>query len=171
MVNDNIFTFERKQYLKTWEPIPNMYSKPELIQYFDNKIEIDGVNISCPLDLLDEAYNTYKETDIYVEYLKHVVLLHMRYIIEYIESKGIILGDVKWNIKQILNEIITNQVGEDYYLNTIDIYEGISGLGDSADIYDLIDQAIRLGNWRMLYYLIFKEDENMADRLSEVIRE
>ena len=165
-----IFEYNRQQDLKTWEPIPNMYLEPELIQYFDNKIKIDGVDISYLLDLLNEAYNTYKETDIYVKYLKYVVLLHMRHIIEYIESKGIVLGDVKWNIKQILNEIITNQVDEDYYLNTIDIYEGISGLGDSTDIYGLIDQAIRLDSRRMLYYLIFKEDEDMVERLSEVIK-
>ena len=170
MTNNGLFNYNRKEYLKTWQPIPNMYSEPELIQYFNNKVEIDGVDIKYPLGLLDEAYNTYKDTDIYVKYLKHVVLMHMSYIIKYIESKGVVLGDVRWNIRQILNEIINDEVDEDYYENTIEIYEGISG-NHEPDIYDLIDQAIRLDNMRMVYYLIFDENENMADRLSEVIRE
>ena len=170
MTNNGLFNYNRKEYLKTWEPIPNMYSEPELIQYFNNKVETDGVNIQYPMGLLGEAFNAYKETDIYVKYLKHVVLLHMSYIIEYIENKGIVLGDVRWNIRQILNEIINDEVDEDYYQNTIEIYEGISD-DPEPDIYDLIDQAIGLDNMRMVYYLIFDENENMADRLSEVIKE
>ena len=111
----------------------------------------------------------YKEPNIDANFLKYLVLLHMNHLINYIKRQGVQLDDIEWNIKLILNEILTNQVSEDYYLNTIDIYESINGLNN--EIYDLIDQAIRLDNRRMLYYLIFKEDENMADRLSEVIRE
>ena len=175
MVNDNIFTFERKQYLKTWQPIPNIHLPPEQIQYYNHRIQTYGVDIRYPEGVLNEAFadilnKKYERHEIDDNFLKYLVLLHMDNLIHYIESKGVKVEYIKENIKKILNEIINNEVDEDYYTNTIEIYEDI-GEGLDSDIYNLIDQAIRLGNWRMIYYLIFKEDENMADRLSEVIRE
>ena len=83
-----------------------------------------------------------------------------------------VLNDIEWNIRQILSEIIDGSVNEDYYLNTLEIYEEISGNNFyEPDIYDIINQAIRLDNKRMIYYLIFKEYEEMRDRVFEVIRE
>ena len=169
MTNNTLFNFNRLQDLKTWRPIPNIHLQPEEIQYYDYKIQTDNVNIRYPQEVLNLAY---EEPNINVNYLKQIVLKYMRNLIEYIENKGVQLEDVEWNIKLILNEILTNQVSEDYYLNTIDIYESISeGRFGEVDIYDLINQAIKLDNKRMLYYLIFKEDEEMADRLSEITGE
>ena len=165
MTNNGILNINRKEELKTWQPMPNMYSPPEVIQYYNHKVETDGVDIRYPINILTEA-DDKPVTD--VNYLKHILLLHMKHLINYIERQGVVLGDIRWNIKQILNEIINGDVDEDYYLNTIDIYEGISGFGIDADIYNLIDQAIRLDNRRMIYYLIFKEDEYLTDRLSEL---
>ena len=174
MVNDNIFTFKRKQYLKTWQPIPNIHLPPEQIQYYNHRIQTYGVDIRYPEKVLNEAFTDIlnkkcEKHNIDANFLKHLVLLHMGDLINYIENKGVVLEDIEWNIKLILNEIINNDVDENYYINTIKIYEDISEEGPDANIYDLINQAIRLDNRRMLYYLIFKEDENMTDRLSEVI--
>ena len=47
----------------------------------------------------------------------------------------------------------------------------VSWKKSEPDIYDLVNQAIRLDNKRMLYYLIFNEDEEMADRVNEAICE
>ena len=169
MTNNTLFNFNRQQHLKTWQPIPNINLQPEEIQYYEQKIqnicEKEGCN-SLPASYLIEleGYETLKDD----RYVKYIALKHMSYLINYIKSKNIKLEDIEWNIKLILNEIITNKVSEDYYLNTIDIYTSITPKYD-ADIYDLINQAIRLDNKRMLYYLIFKEDEEMADRLSEII--
>ena len=168
MTNTLYNIFNRQQQLKTWQPIPNLHLSPEETQYYDYKMQEDDVNIRYPQNVLDEAF---LQPQVNAKYLKQIVLIYMRNLIEYIENKGVILEDVEWNIKLILNEIITNQVSEDYYLNTIDIYESLLSNFIQPDIYYLIDQAIRLDNKRMLYYLIFKEDEEMADRLSEVIRE
>ena len=173
MTNNSLFEYNRQQALKTWQPIPNMYSNPELIQYFNHKVKIDGQCIrDRPEELFQESYNTLKETDVHFKYIKHVVLMHMDYVIKYIENQGVFLGDIRWNIRSILNEIVNNEVDEDYYLNTKDIYEDILGLceGD-ADVYELLDQAIKRENWRMVYYLIFWEDEEMSDRLCEVIKD
>ena len=168
MTNNGLFNYNRKEYLKTWQPMPNMYSPPEVIEYYNHKVEADGVDITCPINVLSDAEY---EPVVDINYLKHILLLHMDHLIKYIKSHGVVLGDIRQNIRSILNEIINDEVDEDYYLNTIDIYEGISGFGSDAEIYHLIDQAIRLDNMRMIYYLIFKEDEYLTDRLSEVIKE
>ena len=170
MTNNGFFNYNRKEALKRWQPIPDMFLDPELIDCFNNKVETDGLLIrDRPEELFDESYNALKETDIRFEYIKYVVLLHMNYVIKYIENQGVFLGDFIGNIKQILNEIINNEVDESYYENTIEIYEDILGFDmGEADVYDLLDQAIKRENWRMVYYLIFWEDEEMADRLSEV---
>ena len=171
MTNTLFYMYNRQQALKTWKPIPNINLYPEEIQYYEQKIkameETGCGNIKYPGGLIDIES---QQPQIDARYLRHVVLKYMRNLIEYIKNKGVILEDVEWNIKLIINEILTNQVNEDYYLNTIDIYESINQSIIEPDIYYLIDQAIRLDNKRMLYYLIFMEDEEMADRLSEVIR-
>ena len=168
MTNTLFNMYNRQQALKTWKPIPNIHLHPEEIQYYEQKIKTDYGDIKYPQVIIDEEA---QQPQINANYLKHVVLKYMRNLIEYIKNKGVVLEDVEWNIKLILNEILTNQVSEDYYLNTIDIYESINQSIVDPDIYYLIDQAIRLDNKRMLYYLIFKEDEEMADRLSEITGE
>ena len=170
MTDNGLFNYNRKEALKRWQPIPNIYSEPGLIEYFNDKVKIDEQCIrDRPEELFSESFKALKETDLHFKYIKHVVLLHMNYIIKYIENQSIFLGDFIGNIRFILNEIINDEVDEDYYKNTIEIYEGILGLceGD-ADIYDLLDQAIKRENWRMVYYLIFWEDETMYDRLTEI---
>ena len=174
MKNTLFNMYNRQQALKTWKPIPSIQLQPEEIQYYNHKIKtmeekVDWCSLKYPEGLMNEEL---EQPQIDVNYVKYIALKYMSNLIEYIKNKGVKLEDVEWNIKLIINEILTNQVNEDYYLNTIDIYESISeGRFGEVDIYDLINQAIRLDNKRMLYYLIFKEDEEMADRLSEVIRE
>ena len=163
--------FNRQQALKEWEPMQPIQLPTNQIQYYNQKIqnicEQEKRN-SLPASYLIEIEGYQPLID--VNYIKYVALKHLNTIIEYIKSKGVVLKDIEWNIKLILNEITTNKVNEDYYLNTIDIYESIGGL-DEPDIYNLVNQAIRLDNKRMLYYLIFNEDEEMSDRVFEVIRE
>ena len=165
--------FNRQQQLKTWKPIQSINLPTEQIQYYNHKIQTIQEQEGC--DCLEPSYLIELEGYeplIDINYVKYLALKHMNNLIEYINSKGIVLEDIEWNIKLLINEILTNKVSEDYYLNTIEIYESISGKGFlDADIYDVINQAIRLDNKRMLYYLIFKEDEDIADRVYEVTRE
>ena len=164
--------FNRQQTLKEWKPIQSIQLPPHIIQDYNLKIQKICKQEGC--DSLEPSYlielEGYKPL-IDVNYVKYVALKHMNSIIDYINSKGIVLKDIEWNIKLIINEILTNQVDEDYYLNTIEIYESLGNTMLGSDVYDLINQAIRLDNKRMLYYLIFREDEDMADRVYEVIRE
>ena len=177
MTNNSLFKYNRQQALKTWQPISNLHLPSEQIQYYNYKIQTNDNPelIKYPEDVIAQAVQDVvwdkrlKRHEIDDNFLKHLVLLHMNHLLCYIENKEFVLGDVRWNIATILNEMINNEVDEDYYLNTKDIYEDILGLcrGD-ADVYDLLDQAIKRENWRMVYYLIFSEDEKMVDRLSEL---
>ena len=163
--------YNRQQQLKTWKPFPSIQLQPEEIQYYNHRIETMekmGCYLKYSSDLLEEEL---EQPQIDVKYIKYIGLKYMINLIEYIENNGVKLENIEWNIRQIINEILTNQVSEDYYLNTIDIYESINQSIIEPDIYYLIDQAIRLDNKRMLYYLIFREDEDIADRVSEVISE
>ena len=171
MTNNGFFNYNRKEDLKRWQPISSIFPEPGIIEYLNDKVKIDEQPIhDRPEALFDESFKALKETDLHYTYIRYVVILHMNHIIKYIESKGVFLGDsFIGNIRFILNEIINNEVDEDYYKNTIEIYENILGFCEGeADVYDLLDQAIKRENWRMVYYLIFWEDETMQDRLSEV---
>ena len=173
-MTNTLFTYyNRQQALKSWQPIQVIHFSPKEIQYYEQKIQSlcekeDTFTLPTSYLIELEGYETQKDH----AYLKYIALKHMQNLIIYIQSKGIVIKDVEWNIKLLINEILTRQVSEDYYLNTIDIYESIIDK-KFYDInnYDLIDEAIRLDNKRMLYYLIFKEDENIADRVFEAIGE
>ena len=165
MTNNGFFNYNRKEALKKWQPMPNLHLPPGVINYFNNKKETDNVNITIPKNIV-KSYDEYIDHN----YIKHIMLLHMDHLLCYIESKGVFLGDIRQNLRFILNEIINDEVDEDYYLNTIEIYEGILGFCEGeTDIYDLMDQAIKRENWRMIFYLIFKRDEDLMDWFEETI--
>ena len=174
MTNTLLPYYNRQQYLKTWNPIPSINLTNDLIAYYEQKIDYmckeKGCSIKYLTTLIDEEATNFQ---IDVNFVKYVAIKHMNNLINYIKNNEIQFDNIEYNIRQIINEILTRQVDESYYLNTIDIYESISEgfLGSDLEIYDLINQAIRLDNKRMLYYLIFKEDEEMADRVYEVIGE
>ena len=165
MASNGIYNYNRKEALKNWQPIPNLHLPPEVINSFNNKIEADHVDIEFP-DTAEEGY----EEDLDPNYLQHVMLLHMDHLLCYIESKGVFLGDIRQNLRFILNEIINDEVDEKYYLNTKEIYLGIlKSDTNETTIYDLMDQAIKRENWRMIFYLIFDRDEELKDWFNETI--
>ena len=118
--------FNRQQALKAWKPMEPIQLPPNQIQYYTQKIqnicEQEGCN-SLPASYLIELEGNQDPID--ADYIKYLALKHIDNLIQYINSKKIVLEDIEWNIKLILNEITTNKVSEEYYLNTIDIYESI----------------------------------------------
>ena len=168
MTNTLYNMYNRQQTLKEWEPIQPIQLPLEMIQYFEQKIQLISEKKKCNRLLAYDLIELEEDEPVIDNnYLKYIALKHIDNLIQYIKSKKVILEDIEWNIKLIINEIITSQVSEDYYLNTIHIYEGISEK-PFTNIYDLINQAIRLDNKRMLYYLIFMEDEELADKLHDI---
>ena len=90
MASNGFYNYNRKEAVKNWQPIPNLHLPPEVINYFNNKIERDNVNIEFP-ETAEEGY----EEDLDPNYLQHVMLLHMDHLLCYIESKGVFLGDIR----------------------------------------------------------------------------
>ena len=171
MANNGIFTFNRQQHLKNWQPLPALQLSHVEAEYYKLKIDKqyeEGKRI--PPSFLIELESQKQPID--KTYIKYIALHHIDNLIQYITSKNIKLNDIEYNIKQILDEIVKGDVDEDYYTNTMDIYDSINGnIMGELDLYGIVNQAIRLDNKRLLYYLIFKESEDLRDRIYEIIRE
>ena len=164
--------FNRQNTLKTWKPMQPIPFTPEETLQYEQKIQTQCENTGCTYQNTVQLINLECENEqVNHHYLKYLALKHLYNLVKYIESKGVYLENVKLGIKTILYEIVTNQVSEDYYTNTLQIYREIMDKNyDDIDAYDLIDQAIRLDNKRVLYYIIFDEDTDLSDRLYEIIR-
>ena len=164
--------FNRKETLKQWKPMVPIQFSPKQISDYTKKMQAISILEGCvlPISYLIELEG-YKEV-IDKDYIKYLARKHIVDILAYIDGKGMVLEDIYDNIQQILKEIIDGTVDEDYYTNTIDIYDSINGSHtDVIDLYGVINQAIRLDNKRLLYYIIFDESSDIADRAYEVIRE
>ena len=165
--------FNRIQTLKEFKPMEPIQFSAQQVQRFVNKIQTikklekkDHIGIEYLIDL-EGIYNAVIDKD----YIKYLARMHVVNVLEYIDSKGVVLEDIWENIDKILKEIIDGTVDEDYYLNTIDIYDCINNGSNMNDLYGVINQAIRLDNKRLLYYIIFNESSDIADRAYEFIRE
>ena len=162
--------FNRIETLKQWKPMEPIQFSAQQVQGFVKKMQaisiLEGGNL--PISYLIELEG-YKEV-IDKDYIKYLARKHIVNILEYIDGKGVVLEDIWGNIDKILKEMIDGTVDEDYYTNTIDIYDSING-SNMDDLYGVINQAIRLDNKRLLYYIIYDECSDIADRAYEVIRE
>ena len=165
--------FNRIQTLKEYKPMEPIQFSAQQVQRFVNKIQTikklekkDYIDIRYLIDL-EGIYNAVIDKD----YIKYLARMHVVNVLEYIDSKGVVLEDIWENIDKILKEIIDGTVDEDYYLNTIDIYDCINNGSNMDDLYGVINQAIRLDNKRLLYYIIFNESSDIADIAYEYIRE
>ena len=164
--------FNKIEILKQWKPMEPIQFSAQQVQKFMQKMQTINKLTGCdqPISYLIEleGYNAVVDKD----YIKYLARKHVVNVLEYIDGKGVVLEDIWENIDKILKEIIDGTVDEDYYLNTIDIYDSISGnYMSDIDLYAVIDQAIRLDNIRLLYYIIYDECSDIADRAYEVIRE
>ena len=165
--------FNRIQTLKTWKPMELLWLPTQKIQEYEQKIRD-----ICDYEGSDNLQTEYlidiegQQEQIDYNYIKYLARKHVKSILNYIESKGVVLNDIEGNIRLILDEIIKGDVDETYYINTLDIYDSISGnCYEEPDIYKIIDQAVRLNNEIILYYILFSQDENMVDCVYEITRE
>ena len=166
--------FNRIQMLKEYKPMEPIQFLPKQISDFTKKMQAIAILERCdpPMSYLIEIEGLKEIID--KDYVKYLARKHIADILEYIDKKGVVLEDIWGNIEQILKEIINGVVNEDYYTNTIDIYEDLiynkKGI-EGGVLYDVIDEAIRLDNKKILYYIIFNESEDIIDRAYDVIRE
>ena len=163
--------FNKIEILKSWKPMEPIQFSAQQVQGFVKKMQAisileDNYNLAISYFIELEGYKEVIDKD----YIKYLARKHVTNILEYIDGKGVVLEDIWGNIDKILKEMIDGTVDEDYYTNTIDIYDSING-SNMDDLYGVINQAIRLDNKRLLYYIIYDECSDIADRAYEVIRE
>ena len=92
----------------------------------------------------------------------------MHLIADYITQKAKNKGyqiNVKDNGK-LKEDLENNNGNESNYENWIEFYER-EAFNDYPDIYDIIKQAIRDNNWNFLYYLYYKEENELYDLISK----
>ena len=157
----------RKEQLKNWQKLPDLWLPPETVAFYNQKIKASRVDIALPQSTIADEDDTGENID--HTYLKYLMLLCFNDYVLYTESKGVILKNDKINIGNILNEIINNEFPESYYTETIMFYRNLFGwIHCKYYDYGLMDQAIKFNNQRMIHYLIFRKQENLEKWFKEV---
>ena len=122
-----------------------------------------GVELTTK-ELIELAAKDDKFNNDYAEYL---IFKRLHQIDDYITQKAENIGfiiNVKEN-KKLEKDLLNNNSNEDYYENWIEFYES-KAFSDYPDIYEIIDQAIRDKNWNVLYYIYFKEEDDLNSFLA-----
>ena len=166
--------YNRTQALKTYKPQQPLVLTDQKVYEYEVKIHNTCNYKNFDKSLIIILLNLEEEENVIdIDYVEYLGLKHVKNKINYVtEVKGVKLDNIENNIRLILNEIINGYICESYYTNTLDIYDSISdNCDEEPNVYKIIDQCIRLNNKRMLYYIIFNEDEEMADRVYELTRE
>ena len=161
------FYFDSINALKSWEPNPiKFFTTTQMVNY-EQKIQDSCLDMTMPAQLIAEEGESLNPDS---DYMAYIAQTHMFNMVKYLNDCKYYLGDIILGIKAILKEIINQEVDEDYYLNTIKIYEdliyNITG-DENINIYQLLDEAIKRDNKRLIYYLFFDEDLTVRDRIEE----
>ena len=165
----DVIHYNRLQAQKHYKITTHTLPPPYKIHEYDEKIKQICKNNHCnslPTEFLIKEEGIQDVVD--KDYLKYLFYCHLKAIVNYILNQGIQLIDIEWNIKLILNDIVNRKCSESYYQNTIEIYEDISEKNEPG-VIDVINQAIRLNNIKILYYIYYAEEERIDDRIYEVI--
>ena len=162
--------YERLNTLKRYKPTVPMIPPTHIRELYEKKIR----DISRKKGFHEKDTNALMFYDVNLpflsqDYLNYLHYRHLLNMVNYVNGKlDKPLTNIPNNIRKILLSIIKEDINESYYLNTIDIYESISNC-EQGDLYPVIDQAIRLNNRNLLYYLYFREDLDFDDKVREVI--
>ena len=146
----------------------NLYSLSKIFHYEDktrqNCLSEGGVELTTE-ELIELAAKDDKFDNDYANYL---IFKRLHLIADYITQKAKNKGyqiNVKDNGK-LKEDLENNNSNESNYENWIEFYER-EAFNDYPDIYDIIKQAIRNNNWNFLYYLYYKEENELYDLVSK----
>ena len=161
------FYFDSINALKSWEPNPIKPFTTIQMANYEQKIQDSCLDMTIPDQLIaEEGQSLTPDRD----YMVYIAQTHMFNMVRYLNDCEYYLGDIIVGIKAILKEIINQEVDEDYYQNTIKIYEDLIynvTKDNNINIYQLLDEAIKRDNKRLIYYLFFDEDLTVRDRIEE----
>ena len=158
----------RKEQLKNWQELPNLFLPPETVAFYNQKIRTTRVDIVEPKVTIPDEDDTGENID--YTYIKYLMRLCLNDYKQYAESKGVVLKNDKINIRIILNEILNDTLPENYYINKKYFYRSLIDWSDYKYYhYKLMDQAIKFNDQRMIHYLIFIKQEDLENWFDEIV--
>ena len=124
----------------------------------------EGGFVLSPYELIELAG---KEPHFDTDYAEYVIFRHLHQISEYITDKSQRKGyqinvTQNQNLKEDLeNNNIRKEYYEEWYNKYYDPLQGIDA------VYDIINQAVSDNNWSFLYYLYYREENELYDLLAK----
>ena len=143
------------------------YTLSDIFKYEDITREYcnsEGGFELLPPSLIDLAA---QEPNFDTDYAEYVIFRHLHQIAAYIARKSIKIGyqiNVTHN-QNLKEDLENNNASKEYYEGWFQRYEDPTS-GDLDSIFSIIDQAVRDNNWNFLYYLYYKEENELNDLLA-----
>ena len=107
---------------------------------------------------------TAKEDEFNLNYANYLIFKHLHLISDYITQKTTNTWGITINVKD--NQRLNDNINEDYYESWIEFYS-TKAFSDYPDIYEIIDQAIKGKNWDVLYYIYYKEENELTNLVAK----
>ena len=107
---------------------------------------------------------TAKEDEFNINYANYLIFKCLHLISDYITQKALNTWGITINVKD--NQKLNDNINEDYYESWIEFYS-TKAFSDYPDIYEIIDQAIRDKNWDVLYYIYYKEENELTNLVAK----
>ena len=144
------------------------YTLLDIFKYEDKTLEYclseDGANLSTDtliyLASLERDFDTH-----YAEYLIFKRLLQVAEYTSLISSKKGYLINVR-DYQPLKEDLDNNNSSKDYYEDWYQRYYDHFCSPEKDNIFQMIDQAVSDNNWNFLYYLYYKEENELYDLLN-----
>ena len=141
-----------RQYL-----INDIIKYEEMTKYFHNKECSESLPIRVLLDLVAS------EVEFDGDYARFIIDRRLFSIADYIYKKS--GRNVTYN-PILRSDIQNNNIDRNLYDEALESYEDEGNPPhDDYDIFPIIDKMIRDNNWNLLYYLYYKEEEELTKLL------
>ena len=107
---------------------------------------------------------TAKEDEFNLNYPNYLIFKRLHLISDYITQKTTNTWGITINVKD--NQKLNDNINEDYYESWIEFYS-TKAFSDYPDIYEIIDQTIKGKNWDVLYYIYYKEENELTNLVAK----
>ena len=120
--------------------------------------EVEGSEFLPVRTLIDFAAS---EVEFNSDYVRYIINRRLHDIADYIYKKSQVNVTINPRLR---SDIQNNNINREAYDKAIESYEDDIPYDDS-DIYETIDKMIKENNWCVLYYLYYKEEEELTKSL------
>ena len=125
----------------------------------------EGTHELSPHELIDLAATEHEFDTDYAEY---VIFNHLYQIAEYTASKSLRKGyqiNIRHN-QNLLQDLENNNLRKEYYENWFLHYVDDPDYKSLASVLEVIDGAVRDNNWDFLYYLYYREENELYNLIN-----